>query len=162
MTFPRWVLGGPDDTHGVSDSLLREVADGLFVGSALSVHHAKGNVAVMQFSRHCPVFVGDAVLRVPFADREPVPPAVLDAAVAFARKWRHKRPVWATCFAGLSRSASVAYAVLRRVDGLPHDEALTRVASRVEHFDRVDYWPHSATIQSVMSWCESERGGNGG
>ena len=153
--FPRWVVGGPSDTNAASPALLREVAPGLFVGSALSRAHVDPSAAVMQFSHQCTISTRSYVLRMPFVDCEPIPHGVLDACVAFARAHRAERPLLLQCFAGLSRSASVAYAVLRAVDGLGHDAALARVAHAVEHYDRTHRFPHHATIASAKAWCDA-------
>lgn len=54
---------------------------------------------------------------------------------------------------GLSRSASVAYAILRLVDGLDDAEALSRV--RATAFGQS--WPASVVIESARSWVERVR-----
>lgn len=162
-TFPRWIAGGPDDTSARSPSLLREVARNLYVGSALSAPHAplRGAI-VVQLSEHCPPVAAMlaagalAVLRLPFEDRGPIPPNVLRQVVAEAAA---RRPMLVQCHAGLSRSAAVAYAVLRRVDGLPHDAALARVAHAVEHNDRTERWPHAVTLASARAWCDAQEAG---
>lgn len=159
-TFPRWVAGGPADTSGTSPALLREVARNLYVGSALSASHVPGGVGAMivvQCSEQCPP-VPDAlaVLRVPFHDREPIPSHVLRQVVTEARALR---PMLVHCYAGLSRSAAVAYAVLRMVDGLTHDEALARVAHATEHHDRDERWPHHVTLASAKAWCDAQSEG---
>lgn len=156
-TFPRWVAGGPADTSGTSPALLREVARNLYVGSALSASHVPGGVGslvVVQCSEQCPP-VPDAlaVLRVPFADLEPIPSHVLPQVVAEARA---RRPMLIQCYAGLSRSAAVAYAVLRMVDGLTHDEALARVDHDVEHDDRTERWPHPVPLAWAKAWCDAQ------
>lgn len=172
-TYPRWLLGGPTDTAATSDCLLREVAPGLLVGSSLCPTDTRtlreriaGTAgaqdralttpfAVVQFSRSCPVLHRPEHLRVPFEDFGPIPPQVLAAAVDFAHAWFPTRPVLVQCHAGLSRSASVAYALLRVVHGLTHDEALARVAHTVEHADRPARWPHPATLASAQAWCDA-------
>lgn len=157
VSYPRWIVGGPTDTGAASPALLREVAAGLFVGSALSAPHAPKGSAVAQFSRQCPPAADAAItLRVPFADCEAIPSGVLYNAVAFARVHRGERPMLLQCFAGLSRSASVAYAVLRAVDGLDHDAALVRVAHSVDHFDRTVRFPHNVTLGSARAWCDAQ------
>lgn len=159
-TFPRWVAGGPADTSGLSPALLREVARNLYVGSALAASHVPGGVGAMivvQCSEQCPP-VPDAlaVLRVPFHDRWPIPPSVLRQVVAEARA---RRPMLIQCYAGLSRSAAVAYAVLRMVDGLTHDDAFARVAHSREHHDGTDRWPHHVTLASAKAWCDAQTEG---
>jgi protein-tyrosine phosphatase len=55
------------------------------------------------------------------------------------------------CAQGLSRSASVAYAMLRR-SGLDHPAALQRI--------QVDGWkqyPMTETLASARTWAESHR-----
>ncbi len=153
MTFPRWIAGGPADVSVRSNVLLREVADGLFVGSSLALPHL-GECAVVQLSDRCPPHVGHH-LRAPFDDGDAVPDDVLHAAEVFARAWRGTLPVLVQCHAGLSRSASVAYAVMRRVDRLTHAEALVRVAHAQEHNDRTLHWPNRYTIASARAWCDA-------
>lgn len=156
MTYPRWIIGGASDTGAASPALLREVAAGLFVGSALSAPHAPKGSAVAQFSRQCPPAADAAItLRIPFADCEAIPSGVLHNVVAFARVNRGERPMLLQCFAGLSRSASVAYTVLRVVDGLDHDAAFARVEHAVEHFDRTVRFPHHVTVASARAWCDA-------
>lgn len=153
MTFPRWIAGGPGDVSARSNVLLREVADGLFVGSSLALPII-GQCAAVQLSDRCPPHDGPT-LRAPFDDGDAVPDDVLHAAVVFARAWRGTLPVLVQCYAGLSRSASVAYVVMRRVDRLPHADALARVAHTVEHNDRVTRWPNRHTLASAKSWCDA-------
>ena len=156
-TFPRWVAGGPADTPGLSPVLLREVARNLFVGSALSWAHlpvSVGSVVVVQCSEHCPPVPGAlGVLRVPFDDRALIPSSVFSRVIDVARG---RRPMLVHCYAGLSRSAAVAYAILRMVDGLTHDEASARVAHATEHHDRTDRWPHHVTLASAKAWCDAQ------
>ena len=154
-TYPRWVMGGPDDTAGRSPALLREVAAGLFVGSALAAPYVDAECAVVRCSEHCVTVAQVATLSVLFEDREPIASRVLHRAVTFVAAHRPTRPVLIQCYAGLSRSASLAYAVLRVVDGLDHDAALARVAHAVEHSDRTARFPHPVTLASAQAWCDT-------
>lgn len=160
ITFPRWVAGGPADTSGTSPVILREVARNLYVGSALAASRVPcgvGAMIVVQCSDQCPpVHDALAVLRVPFADREPIPSHVLRQVVVEARA---RRPMLVQCYAGLSRSAAVAYAVLRMVDGLTHDEAAARVSHAREHYDCTERWPHPVTLASAKAWCDAQTEG---
>jgi hypothetical protein len=152
VTYPRWIAGGPADVSVRSNVLLREVADGLFVGSSLALPII-GQCAAVQLSDRCPWHDGPT-LRMPFADGTAIPDDVLHAAVVFARAWRGTLPVLVQCHAGLSRSASVAYAIMRRVDRLSHAEALARVAHSQEHNDRTLHWPNMHTLASAKAWCD--------
>lgn len=155
--YPRWLMGGPDDTAGRSPCLLREVAPGLFVGSALAAEFVEADTLVFQFSTHAVALFGTPVV-LPFDDGEAVPPWIIARVVEDARVYRPLRPILMQCYAGLSRSASLAYAVLRMVDGLAHEEALARVAHAVEHHDRTTRWPRPVTLASVVAWCEAATG----
>lgn len=153
MTYPRWIAGGPADVSACSNVLLREVAPGLLVGSSLALPLV-GKCAVVQLSEQCPPHDGPT-LRATFDDGTAIPDDVLNVAVVFARAWRNNLPVMVQCYAGLSRSASVAYAIMRRVDRLTHADAFARVAHTVEHNDRTTRWPHHYTIASARAWCDA-------
>ena len=56
-----------------------------------------------------------------------------------------------SCFAGVSRSASVVYALLRRVDGLPHAEAYRRVTEESASFVSLN----PLTFASARRYAES-------
>lgn len=154
MAEARWIMGGPDDTAGRSPCLLREVAPGLLVGSALAAPYVDASCAVVRCSEHCAGAGHASVLTELFEDRTAVAPDVFERVIAFARACRSTRPVLFQCYAGLSRSATLAYVVLRVVDGLDHNDALRRVAHAVEHYDRTMRWPHPVTLASARAWCD--------
>jgi len=154
-TYPRWVMGGPDDIAARSPALLREVAAGLFVGSALAAPYVDAGCAVVRCSEHCVTAAHASTLTELFDDRAPIGAAIIGRVVAFVAAHRPARPVLIQCYAGLSRSASLAYAVLRVVDGLDHDAALARVAHAVEHSDRTARFPHPVTLASAQAWCDA-------
>lgn len=57
------------------------------------------------------------------------------------------------CLAGASRSASVAYGLLRLRCGLHHEEALRRIRSRWHQSAATDpRWPNPVTLASVVEW----------
>lgn len=126
---------------GVPGSSLREVAPGLFVGGLQDVYdpHAPQWAAAVLLARpvvqaaqdpQSPVrqrLTGAQVAAFPFDDGQPVPREAIVAAVA-GRNVTRGRPMLIACFAGRSRSVSVAYATLRITEGLDHAEAIRRVA----------------------------------
>lgn len=64
-------------------------------------------------------------------------------------------PTLVSCIAGLSRSASVAYALLRRAHGQTHEEALACVETRTTGLT----YPllSSSTFTSARAWAEGAR-----
>ena len=96
---------------------------------------------------------------IPVRDGETVPADAIVEAVAWYRAVRNEDPhalVVIHCFAGVSRSATVAYAILRACHGLDRFEALRRVQTRIPRFDGVSVHPRE--------WirCEAERLCDGG
>lgn len=150
-TFPQWLHTA--DTR----ANLRRVAPGLYVGSAVAVcerparnrdwwavidcHGPRGVASVHRELRFGQL---DHVIRYAFEDGEPVPEALLVAAEVLYR--RAGGSVLVSCAAGVSRSASVAYALLRVVRELPHDEALERVACAGGR-------PRPETLASAERWA---------
>jgi len=136
---------------------LRRVAPGLYVGSALAVcerparnrdwwavidcHGPRGVASVHRELRFGQL---DRVIRYAFEDGFPVPEALLVAAEALYR--RAVGSVLVSCAAGVSRSASVAYALLRVVRELPHDEAFERVVCSGGR-------PRPETLASAERWA---------
>ena len=116
MSFPRWIDGDPDFN-------LREVAPGLYVGADLSPvlrPNGKSWDLVIDLygssgaSSRAALYLGSEVVRWPFEDGTDVPRGVLEIAVrAVPRVLREDGAVLIHCQAGLSRSASEAYALLR-------------------------------------------------
>lgn len=136
---------------------LRRVAPGLYVGGATAVcersvrghdwwavvdcHGPKHTSSVQREVRFGQL---DRVIRYAFEDGSPVPEALLVAAEALYR--RQAGPLLISCAAGVSRSASVAYALLRVVRGLSPDEAMARVACAAGR-------PLPNTVTSAEKWA---------
>ncbi len=156
--FPRWVVGGPNDTSGSSPALLREVASGLYVGSCLSARFVDKNTAVASFSSHCEDCGNPLRMRALFEDFKAVPRSLIESVVSFAGASRGHRPILLQCYAGLNRSASMAYAVLRMVYGMPHASAVAAIAHTVEKHDRTERFPNDVTLGSVVEWCDERIG----
>ena len=144
-------------SHADSRSNLRCVGPRLYVGGATAVldgpaPRREWAAAVdLHGSRHPEAFRREPFfgalgrfLRVAFEDGAPVPEGALPAAADLYRGC--SGPVLISCAAGVSRSASVAYGVLRAVLGLGHDEALRRVACPGGR-------PLPATLESARRWA---------
>ena len=148
MTYPRWI----DER---ADFNLREVAPGLFVGAerAVELRPAGPWRLVADFygssaqKRHARRYAGvHRLVQWPFLDGDTFPAGLLDGVWDTFREERRKGPVLLHCQAGLSRSASAAYALLRRA-GLGHQAALDRV-----HVE--DGFPVPSTLASARRWAE--------
>lgn len=95
----------------------------------------------------------------PVNDHGPVPVETAQAAVDWYRDVREQRPdvlVVVNCLAGVQRSATIAYAILRRVYGLSHDEAFRRVATRAHRAAEERFSPSTSTLADVRTWCDTE------
>ena len=142
--WPRWV-------H--ADSHLREVAPLIFVsGEAgprqLPPDHDRWHTVVAFIASAQSYRNADHVVKLPFSDGEAFPAGHLDhAAKAVVRAYRDRRPVLIHCMMGVSRSASAAYAIIRALYDLDHDEALRRLKVP----DWTDY-PMPATLASARAW----------
>lgn len=93
----------------------------------------------------------------PVVDGATVPTEAVAEAVAWYRDVRAVAPealVVVHCFAGYSRSATAAYAILRACHGLDHAEALRRVQTRTEHFEKPRTYPHERIIADAVRWCD--------
>ncbi len=159
-TYPRWIVGDPAMTSMlVAPAMLREVAPGLYVGSENSDDHMPREWAdwgaLVQVSSSCTPLGMMPTYRWTFSDGDAVPGALLDDVTELVARWRTRGPVLVQCQAGLSRSASVAYALLRVVWGLDHAEAARRITTREEHYDRPLVWPKAATLESAVAWVDA-------
>ena len=124
---------------------LRLVADGVYVGG--NDANVPG-VSVIQLAPQNPPLTGRVnVLRRPISDGVPVSPQLLAEVVDFA--CRVQPPILVQCYAGLSRSASIAYAIMRACMGVDAAEALRRVSGQTRDGSR---WPHPNVIASVREW----------
>ncbi len=140
MSFPRWVDASPTVN-------LREVATGLFVGAQASpatrpfdvVYSLSPSPLAADYRGH-----GDVHFRY-FADGHSFPAGVLDEILWFYRNLKPGQSMLVHCAAGLSRSASAAYAVLRAELGMEPKNALARVKAHLS-------FPMVATLASAESW----------
>jgi len=154
--WPRWIAR-QDDVN------LRAVAPSLYVGAELSPGYrpdGKRWYAVVDLYgessslSRAPLYQGVPILvRAPFSDGRSFPPGYLDAILATAAHCRSaKKSMLIHCQAGLSRSASAAYAMLRVLDGLTHDEALRRVKLSSE-----SRYPMATTLRSARRWVKARK-----
>lgn len=152
---------------------LREVAPGLFVGNAAAllareesgaprrwggwVQCANGSTDLGPVALRTVEAVAasiDCTATLSLRDGAAVPSRDLDAALVVARSARElgDGPTLVSCSAGLSRSAVVAYALLR-AEGITADEALRRVS--VRGFDLAQHG--AAGLASVEAWIAARR-----
>lgn len=144
--------------HADSRSNLRCVGEGLYVGSAFSVTQTslRGNPWWAVVDCHGPrheeavrreiAFTSiPRVLRVGFPDGTPVPTELLAGAEAMYRALQG--PMLVACAAGISRSVSVAVALLMVVRGLPYETALLQATCDGGR-------PLAVTIGSAKAWAE--------
>jgi hypothetical protein len=138
--YPLWV----DSSERFN---LREVAPNLYVGSqwSLECRDWRAVVDLTGSSRSDPTAYGrcDRLLRWTLHDGDPFPEGSLTAIEGFCRD--RSGPILLHCAAGLSRSASAAYGILRTHHRLPPREALRRI--RV-----LPQFPVKETLLSVEQW----------
>lgn len=142
---------------------LREVAPGLYVGNLQSPMSGAGerftaiidlagpsdNASIEQGRQRAYRATPKYILR-QFQDGTEIPAGLLDQVLQLLRA-EPKGRVLVHCAAGLSRSASVCYAMLRVVWHLNHQQALDRV--RVDGL--LDY-PNPVTLTSAWAWVEQK------
>lgn len=133
MTFPRWLEFKGESTRDMGMLRCREVATDLFVGglgSALVVPSCSAIVSLEFLDEKdrkslVGTFPDSKLVYCPFGDGDPIPREGLDRTI---QAWDERTgPVLIHCAQGLSRSASVAYALLRLRFGLDHDESMRRI-----------------------------------
>jgi hypothetical protein len=148
-TYPRWIER--EESHN-----LRAVAPRLYVGAEFSPGlRPEGRWAgvvdlfgTSELASHGFLYQGTRkLLTWSFDDGDRFPHGCLDAIGRFVRQQRARGPVLLHCHAGLSRSASAAYAMMRLDEGLTHDEALRRVKIHPD-------WPRTQTLASARRWIE--------
>lgn len=146
LAWPRWV----NDEERYN---LRWVAPDLLVGAVESPAYARalGVGGVVSFTGTSRAPEGMPRLHRPFEDGDNFPPGALDDLLGFYRSTRARGPLLIHCQAGLSRSASAAYALLR-ISGLTHPEALARV--QVPGLER---FPMARTLASARTWARDVR-----
>lgn len=167
--YPRWA--GPPEAPGTGPNL-REVAPGLWVGSefaaaepptpegrwGLIIDMREGDPGTGRWARK--------YLRLRVVDGQPIPHAHLDQALHAYQQ--SVGPTLVHCHWGLSRSPSVAAALLIVEHGLSEAEATRRVSPYREDADPNDViwdddvdgaveWPRRATINSVLRWARTYR-----
>lgn len=151
MGYPRWLTPPLDGMN------LREVGPGLYVGEATAPLRGDWHT-IIDFYGHAPWLVQLAYpkarryIRIPFDDGEPFPPGALDAAWdAWQLADLDGGDTLIHCQAGLSRSASAAYALLRKRYGLRREEALARVVTTFT----AHQFPLRTTLQSADAWVKT-------
>ena len=116
---------------------MNEVLEWLYVGAVQDAEDydalkAAGIGAVLTLA--WPISHPDDIVveRVFFEDGEPIPDEVFYQALSFVRQQRRQgRNILIACSAGVSRSPTIAIAVLHELAGYPLVEAFRRVLGRV-------------------------------
>lgn len=151
LTYPRWYR--PEAGPLAAFYNLREVAEGLWVGGGMAVSARKDWGLVIDFDglslegdarEAYPATAHVEVLR--FADGRSFPPGHLDRALVLFMQHRNS-PILFHCAAGMSRSPSAAYAMLRVAYGLTHPEALRRI-----QVPQGEGFPLPRTLSSAVDW----------
>ena len=155
--YPRWITKPSDGAN------LREVGPRLYVGGASAPFNPPAgqkwalvvDLIGQSLPSRIPIVGGTAkypahvVLALPIEDGCPIPDEVIGQALVAFGENRNRGNTLVHCAAGLSRSASTAYAALRFFDDLDHAAALKRVQT-----PGVTAWPHPETLGSARSWVQ--------
>jgi protein-tyrosine phosphatase len=147
--YPRWISKDPY-------LFLRQVAPLLYVGAEGSPRARQWGL-VVNFYGHGAIPRTEKLLSLPFIDGDSFPEGALDTAYeAVYDALCQRKPVLLHCQAGLSRSASAAYAMLRSIYGLSHEEAHARIHTTTEMEAGpkkwVYHWPRTKTLASAREW----------
>lgn len=151
--YPSWV--GPHARVGLVN--LRIVAPNLWVGAMASPAFLPLDSGVDHILDVCGSSKDNvSEYPVPFTsfrlvDGQPIPFEVLDRALELMTS---SSGLLVHCMAGLSRSASVAYALMRVRDGMSIPMARHRIRSLDEQGDPIYGYPLSATIDSAEAWVQ--------
>lgn len=155
MSYPRWI-------NKASNTNLREVGPGLYVGALDSPLQSANTcppwaavINLANANRHLGDWDGHysrvpVVLHWTFSDGLGMPHGLLEAVEAIVRGNIKKGPVLIHCHAGLSRSASAAYAMLRVIWGLDHLGAYNHVYAQSPY-------PMPETLASARKWVGARR-----
>lgn len=151
------------------DTNLRKVAQGIYVGGIYAPRYARGHFATVinlyghawpaSMARTETVAEHEVATKVSIAedvtnhlvfrvlDGHPFPEGLLDAAEILVRANR-PRGVLIHCFAGISRSVSLAYAMLRVLDGASNLEAERATC-------HPKYMPLAQPLVSALTWSQN-------
>lgn len=136
---------------------LRAVAPRLYVGAEGSPPRAPWALVVdlygvpLEEGQHDHRYrTAERLLHVPFIDGDAFPRGWLGAVLSAVGAARKQGDVLVHCQAGLSRSASAAYAVLRLVDKLSHADAYARIKTD----EKSRSWPRTETLASARRFVD--------
>mgnify|MGYP006273984219 CR=1 FL=1 len=151
MSYPRWL------TEPLEGMNLREVAPHLYVGEETAPLRGDWHT-IIDFYGHAPWIVqleypkAKRYVRIPFEDGNAFPKGALDAAWdAWQLAELDGGETLIHCQAGLSRSASAAYALLRKRFGMGTTEALSRVVTPIT----AHQYPLKETLRSAADWARA-------
>lgn len=149
--FPSWKDESPE-------VFLREVARGFFVGAERAACARQWDLVVDLHGVQ--IVTADDTIVCSFPDGEPVPVHLLDQVhIKTERVIDKGGTVLFCCEMGRSRSASVAYAMLRSVAGVCHGDAYERISTQMHvpagHRKLVVTYPRKRTFESALYWVTS-------
>lgn len=160
--YPRWAqLQSPTGlvlAHEAPFINLREVAPGFHLGGGAAITLREDWTLAVDFDglsldedNRAAYPAGTRVEVLRFVDGRSFPPGHLDRALVLVGEHRARGPILFHCAAGLSRSPSAAYAMLRVAYGLPHEEALRRVQA-----PNGEGYPLPRTLNSAIEWVREQ------